>query len=1023
MAKHKVLILGGGMAGLTTAHHLSRTPEQRARYDVTVASLGWRLGGKLASGREASPPNRSHEHGLHVWFGFYDNAFALLREVYERWDKPASCPFRTWDAVVRPQSFTPIGGAVDGRETPWPLRWAENPGVPGDGHLGLSPWESFVELLNVLELIIEDGLRAGGGQPEEASFTQELLERFGLDAGSVPVRTATGLLRFARDSARQLVDDSLEADARRAAAAFVSALLAAFQVALEALVGGLTPGDVNGHDLLALTETGCAFARGILNPAYGVVEDADLDRIDHLEFRDFLVENGCDPEVAHHWRGIRALYDCCFQYVDGDVTRPDFAAGTAARVVLRIVTQYKGAVLWLFNAGVGESVIAPIYEVLVDQGVRFRFFHEAKELKLSPDRSRVAEVVLHEQVKTKTGAPYEPLFEAAGFRCWPTEPFWDQLEDGASLRARGVDFESPWGDKPAGADHVWRHGVDFDTVVLATPLGPCMKLNATDRSLVEDILAFDDGWQRMIETTGLAPSLALELWMKPDLAGLGWPSAPPAAVGIPYPAAVWADMTQVLEVETWPDAAQPGSLHYFCGTLGTQLFREPRAAVDVQARALAETDAALQPFLDERLAALWPAATAPGTRRIDPAKVAFRHVRANVSPSECCETTPAGSTQWKMAADRSGFKNLVLAGAWVRTGINASCVEAAVMSGMQASRAISRFPRQVVGEEFWHHFPEDRPSHRRLPRFVSRLGHGEQAVEPPGIVRGARTFCWFVPATRAAMQRSVDQFLNAPARGAVEYEVLGDRALLSFLDGRALTSLVEPMGFIADREMALWIPLLQKKRGHWLPDPVLWMPYVVVDQSIACITGRELWGFLKEVGPVSFPGDAGADGSFRANAMTFLDLDPNVRGEVRTLLRVHHPSGLAGQQSGASGASATGAAVLDDAVGLLGGIVDGAILRKLLTASVPLVNLKQFRDARRPDRACYQALIESSCRVETLRSVTLLQDDHRLDVLPCRSHQIVEDLGLASSTGLALGPGLVVDMDFSIQPGEEIWRA
>ena len=42
------------MAGLVAAYELSRPPELRARYEVTVYQLGWRLGGKLASGRDAS---------------------------------------------------------------------------------------------------------------------------------------------------------------------------------------------------------------------------------------------------------------------------------------------------------------------------------------------------------------------------------------------------------------------------------------------------------------------------------------------------------------------------------------------------------------------------------------------------------------------------------------------------------------------------------------------------------------------------------------------------------------------------------------------------------------------------------------------------------------------------------------------------------------------------------------------------------------------------------------------------------
>ena len=53
------------MGGLT-AFELTATPELRARHSVTVYQLGWRLGGKGASGRNAGHGNRIEEHGLHV---------------------------------------------------------------------------------------------------------------------------------------------------------------------------------------------------------------------------------------------------------------------------------------------------------------------------------------------------------------------------------------------------------------------------------------------------------------------------------------------------------------------------------------------------------------------------------------------------------------------------------------------------------------------------------------------------------------------------------------------------------------------------------------------------------------------------------------------------------------------------------------------------------------------------------------------------------------------------------------------
>ncbi len=77
-------IVGGGCAGVTAAFELSR-PEHRGRYDVTLYQLGWRLGGKGASGR--GPADRIEEHGLHLWMGFYENAFRLMRECYQELER------------------------------------------------------------------------------------------------------------------------------------------------------------------------------------------------------------------------------------------------------------------------------------------------------------------------------------------------------------------------------------------------------------------------------------------------------------------------------------------------------------------------------------------------------------------------------------------------------------------------------------------------------------------------------------------------------------------------------------------------------------------------------------------------------------------------------------------------------------------------------------------------------------------------------------------------------------------------
>ena len=86
----RVAILGGGMGGLAAAWRLSE-PGCRERFDtITVHQRGWRLGGKGASSRGRN--GRIEEHGLHIWLGYYENAFGLLRECYEALDRPTTDP-------------------------------------------------------------------------------------------------------------------------------------------------------------------------------------------------------------------------------------------------------------------------------------------------------------------------------------------------------------------------------------------------------------------------------------------------------------------------------------------------------------------------------------------------------------------------------------------------------------------------------------------------------------------------------------------------------------------------------------------------------------------------------------------------------------------------------------------------------------------------------------------------------------------------------------------------------------------
>src|SRR5262245_32933896 len=58
------------------------SPDNPDQCDVTIFQMGGRLGGKGASSRNPQHANRIEEHGLHVWLGYYENAFRMIRTCF-----------------------------------------------------------------------------------------------------------------------------------------------------------------------------------------------------------------------------------------------------------------------------------------------------------------------------------------------------------------------------------------------------------------------------------------------------------------------------------------------------------------------------------------------------------------------------------------------------------------------------------------------------------------------------------------------------------------------------------------------------------------------------------------------------------------------------------------------------------------------------------------------------------------------------------------------------------------------------
>ena len=689
----KVAILGGGAAGATAACALTATRELSERYEVTLFQIGWRMGGKGASGRNGAVAQRIEEHGLHIWLGFYDNAFALMRRVYEELDRSAGAPLATWRDAFIPCDTLVLSERWRGAWVGHQVCCPRNELTPGDER----PHGFWTVVERAAAALLGRWLRLARTSPELRchalplpAWAARIAAELEFEAGRGAAFAAHRLLELAYLVARR---PDVEAGHR---ASIVARLFRAFRdwfwthVAAERL-------DHNGVRFLFV------LADLVASTLSGIVEDELLERgfsaVDDEELRAWLARHGAH-ELTLNGPVVRGLYDLDFAFEEGDVTRPNIAAGKALQAMIRIGFFYKGAILWKMQAGMGDTIFAPIYEILRRRGVRVHFFQQVVRLGLSSDRRAIDTIDVVPQVDI-VADEYSPLIDVKGLPCWPSEPDWSQLRDGDELRARGVNFERD--PNPLGrAPRTLRRGTDFDEIVLAIPVGalrdPCVEL-------IDD--PGNPRFREMIEHSRTVMTQAFQLWVEPKLTdGLGWRyrenSVSSAFV---EPLDTYSNMTHLLPRENWSEHDGVEGIGYFCGVL-------PHADIASQEQADARAREEALAFLHSDLTRIWPGFAAADGKiewdalvdregRSGPARFDAQFCRANFNGSEAYVLTPAGSVSHRLTADESGYQNLTLAGDWTRNGIDGGSVEAAVTSGLLAARAISGSPERVRGVVGW----------------------------------------------------------------------------------------------------------------------------------------------------------------------------------------------------------------------------------------------------------------------------------------------------------------------------------
>ncbi len=679
--KRKIAILGGGVSALTSAFYLASQPGAQDKYDITVYCIGWRLGGKCATGRNSEFGNRIEEHGIHGFLGSYYNTLSMMTETYRLLDRPTGSPLATFE-----EAFYPIDSILcwEFRDYRW-VNWKIT--VPRND---LKPWEpdSLPTLRHWIKALVEF-----------------LARMFDSHAAHIP--SAALELSVARGLMKRLSEEA-EAIAQGQGSTLLKAVddfWLWFKRQVEKLVEG---NDALRHLYITL-DYFLTLLRGVIKDD---VLNKGFDQLDDENFSEWFARHGGSMLTISSPLSMNTP-NLSYQYPDGDTTRPPaMAAGAYLHWTLREFA-YLGSFGWLFAAGTGDTVVAPLYLLLKRLGVKFELFHKVREITSGPNG--VGEIVFDIQATPKDKAKgYDPLIELPlaqfGGRTlpvWPDRPLYDQLIEGEAMKAAGVDIESYWTAWKPVAEKRIKAGEDFDTVIAAMSI-------ATLPILAPQLMQANPKWPQMVHAIKTVQTQTLQVWMKPTLKQMGLPfdfKNYDRLIGATFvnPIDGVADFSDLIPMETWPADNAPQSLLYFSGATPQYGAQPAFSDHDYPKREYARVKYQAQQYLQACMGALLPksvtnAVNPPGDQigfdfsqlvclRNDGATLGVARLeqqfwKPNIDPSERYVTSPPGSTKYRLKAWESGFPNLVLAGDWIYTGLNVGSFEGACMGGKLAVHAI-----------------------------------------------------------------------------------------------------------------------------------------------------------------------------------------------------------------------------------------------------------------------------------------------------------------------------------------------
>ncbi len=711
MPVKRIAIVGGGPAGLSTAFHLTEEPGWQDKYDICIYQMGWRVGGKGATGRDEENGWRILEHGIHGFCNCYFNTWAMMKKAYAGIGPKSKSllPNATLGKAFLPSSMT---YQLEWQNGHWHHEVQSMPFVPG------KPWTARAPEMNwhgVMRGLLAEMLKRGRPgdparlkhadlvHPEISSKTRRKKHRGLGEALHKGLKHLLG-------KAHQLEDLAIEEFMK-----FAVEHLDGMRKHLQELAEELDRKFHHNHSMaIASLDLYWTIMKGIVEER---LWEKDLNTLDKEDFRDWMKRHGAlDHTLICAMTFV--VPNIMFSYRDGDSTNPP-TMSTASWLgwILRTFLG-TGDYFYFMAAGTGESAILPLYLALKERGVRFEFFHKLTGIEVGEgeDGKTVEQLEFQRQLSLKKGE-YDPLQKVPGkpWRVWPSHPLWEQIRFADDNRY--IDFEKWYspdgvGAKPRVLKRGGRGKDSFDYVVWAVP--PSMIEHLAPKSLGKQ-------WSRTAAAMSTTPTQASQLWLTHSTEELGWAvdkkkygrTARYISGSFPNPLNCMAVFDDLIAAENW-GADAPKGLVYFC----SQIHHVNHSNSEDVARTMAHTSSTLrvlgnfltgsvpgEPWRNDPQAMNFHYLWVPKKSQQDyrgESRLKLQYHRANTDPTDAYVQALPGTASQRLMPWASGFTNLVPAGDWIYTGINAGAFEGAVTGGKFAAMALTGYLKreQIYGIDF-----------------------------------------------------------------------------------------------------------------------------------------------------------------------------------------------------------------------------------------------------------------------------------------------------------------------------------